>query len=161
MAIPTPHADKLRATLANEKLPASDKPRIQTAITRYERWISDLNAVTGSPQQRVQALVALLNEYRLYIDVDLVFDSPEDFLYRQKGQLKLDNSVIEEFLPYLVRPEILPEIVVRASISAFFLCKASMRPSTWSVLRMKRTTTRSSCCSTSIRSSPSASSLTT
>jgi hypothetical protein len=34
--------------------------------------------------------------------VDLIFDSEEDFLYRQKGQLKLDNTVIEEFLPLLV-----------------------------------------------------------
>lgn len=39
-------------------------------------------------------MVELLNEYRIYIDVDLVFDSQADFLYRQKGQLKLDNSVI-------------------------------------------------------------------
>jgi hypothetical protein len=52
-------------------------------------------------------MAALLNQYRLFIYVELVFDSPQDFLYRQKGQLKLDNSVIEEFLPHLVRPEVL------------------------------------------------------
>lgn len=56
-------------------------------------------------------MIELLNEYRNYIDIDLVFDSPEDFLYRQKGQLKLDNSVIEEFLPRLVgNPTILPAL---------------------------------------------------
>lgn len=56
-------------------------------------------------------MVALLNGYRNYIDVDLVFDSPNDFLYRQKGQLKLDNSVIEEFLPHLAgHPSVLPEL---------------------------------------------------
>ena len=55
-------------------------------------------------------MVALLNEYRLWIDVDLVFDSDESFLYRQKGQLKLDNSIIEEFLPRLIHPSVLPEI---------------------------------------------------
>jgi hypothetical protein len=38
----------------------------------------------------------------LFLDLDIVFDSPHDFLYRQKGQLKLDNTVIEEFLPHLV-----------------------------------------------------------
>ncbi|MBN1487286.1 MAG: Bpu10I family restriction endonuclease, partial [Anaerolineae bacterium] len=32
----------------------------------------------------------------------LIFDSEQDFLYRQKGQLKLDNTIIEEFLPMLV-----------------------------------------------------------
>ena len=70
----------------------------------------DLKAVTGTPQKHIRAIVALLNEYRLSIDVELVFDSPQDFLYRQKGQLKLDNSVIEEFLPHLVQPAILAEI---------------------------------------------------
>ncbi len=110
MALPTPHLEKLNATLANDKLPPADKPRIEAAIVRYNKWVADLNAVTGKPPKRIRDMVTLLNQYRLYIDVELVFDSPEDFLYRQKGQLKLDNSVIEEFLPHLVQPEILPEI---------------------------------------------------
>lgn len=56
-------------------------------------------------------MVELLNEYRIYIDVDLVFDSQDDFLYRQKGQLKLDNSVIEEFLPWLIgHSSVMPEL---------------------------------------------------
>lgn len=40
---------------------------------------------------------------RRYIDINLIFDSEEDFLYRQKGQLKLDNTVIEEFMPIFVK----------------------------------------------------------
>jgi hypothetical protein len=32
----------------------------------------------------------------------LIYDSPEDFLYRQKGQLKLDNTILEEFLPQMM-----------------------------------------------------------
>ena len=110
MALPTPHLEKLTSTLANEKLPTVDKPRVEAAVARYKKWITDLNAVGGTPQERIQALVTLLNDYRRYIDLYLVFDSPQDFLYRQKGQLKLDNSVIEEFLPHLVRPAVLPEI---------------------------------------------------
>lgn len=110
MALPTPHLEKLNATLANEKLPAGDKALVTAAIARYGQWITSLKAVAGTPAQRIQSLVALLNEYRLYIDLELVFDSPQDFLYRQKGQLKLDNSVIEEFLPHLVQPAVLPEI---------------------------------------------------
>ena len=43
-----------------------------------------------------------LNNYKLSVDLDLVFDSQNDFLYRQKGQLKIDNTVLEEFLPRLV-----------------------------------------------------------
>jgi hypothetical protein len=108
---PTPHLEKLAAAHENDKLPACDKPRIERAIARYREWIRALDAVRGkTPVERLGRLVALLNEYRLWVDVELIFDSEDNFLYRQKGQLKLDNSIIEEFLPRLVHPSILPEI---------------------------------------------------
>ena len=43
----------------------------------------------------------MFNDYKFYVDFDLIYSCEEDFLYRQKGQLKLDNTVIEEFLPHL------------------------------------------------------------
>jgi hypothetical protein len=111
MPYPTPHLEKLTAILANDKLPEADRPRIETTIATYRRWIADLEAVNGAPEEVLARMVALLNEYRNHIDIELVFDSPHDFLYRQKGQLKLDNSVIEEFLPRLVGNAILlPEL---------------------------------------------------
>jgi Bpu10I restriction endonuclease len=95
--------EKLNATLANEKLPPQDKPVIEAAIARYKKWVRDLHTVRAkSPEETVNQMVALLNEYRLYLDVEVIFDREDDFLYRQKGQTKLDNSVIEEFLPHLV-----------------------------------------------------------
>lgn len=42
------------------------------------------------------------------MEYDLIFQSRENFLYRQKGQLKLDNSVLEEFLPYLFDVRLIP-----------------------------------------------------
>ena len=110
MPYPTPHLEKLASTLTNDKLPKGDTPRVEAAIERYHQWILDLEGVAGTPDQVIARLIGLLNEYRLYIDVDLVFDSPDDFLYRQKGQLKLDNSVIEEFLPRFLNPTTLPEL---------------------------------------------------
>ena len=110
MSFPTPHLEKLNAVLDNEKLEAVDRPRLQAALEKYKQWIADLDAVTGAPDERLKKLVAVLNEYRLWVDVDLVFDSPDDFLYRQKGQLKLDSSIIEEFLPRLIQPALLPEV---------------------------------------------------
>ena len=50
----------------------------------------------------VEKLVDATNLYKKFIELDLIFDSPENFLYRQKGQLKLDNTILEEFLPQLV-----------------------------------------------------------
>lgn len=111
MIYPTPHLEKLNATLANEKLPPHDKPRVEAAVRKYQEWIKALNSVSGNSEQVLTRMVELLNEYRIYIDVDLVFDSQADFLYRQKGQLKLDNSVIEEFLPWLIgHSSIMPEL---------------------------------------------------
>lgn len=102
MSLPTPHLDKLNAALENEKLPAAEKPRLNAAITRYNQWITDMSAVDNTSETLVSELVTLFNDYKFFIDFDLIFSSPNDFLYRQKGQLKLDNTVIEEFLPHLV-----------------------------------------------------------
>ena len=98
----TPHGDKLRALLENVKLPANDRPRIKGAVDEYDSWIADLKQIEGVGSELVEPLTAALNRYKKFVDLNLVFDSEDDFLYRQKGQLKLDNTVLEEFLPYLV-----------------------------------------------------------
>ncbi len=100
--VPTPHGDKLRALLQNEKLPPGDRPRVEQTIVRYEARLQQLKAVRGTYQEIVAGQVSLLDDYKRYVEVDLVFDSDNDFLYRQKGQVKLDNTIIEEFLPILV-----------------------------------------------------------
>ncbi|MCL6274949.1 Bpu10I family restriction endonuclease [Muricauda sp. 2012CJ35-5] len=101
MSLPTPHLDKLKAALENEKLPANEKPRLQQAIQKYNQWIADISNIDNDSESLIPDLIQLFNDYKFYIDYDLIFCSPNDFLYRQKGQLKLDNTVIEEFLPHL------------------------------------------------------------
>ncbi|AJY68705.1 Bpu10I family restriction endonuclease [Geobacter sulfurreducens] len=102
MPLPTPHLDKLNAAMQNDKMPAYEIPRLTAAITRYNNWIEQMERVDGDREHIVTELVRLFNEYKFYIDFDLIYCSEDDFLYRQKGQLKLDNTVIEEFLPHLV-----------------------------------------------------------
>jgi hypothetical protein len=100
---PTPHGDKLRALLSNTKLPPEDRHQVNQASERYNQWRENLAHIqSSSSADTVYQMVSLLNEYKLSVDVDLIFDSSNDFLYRQKGQIKLDNSIIEEFLPILV-----------------------------------------------------------
>jgi len=99
--LPTPHLDKLKALLENRRLPAVDKPRVEVALQRYREWIANLEAVKGGQRGAVQRLVDATNRYKLSVELDLIFDSPGEFLYRQKGQLKLDNTILEEFLPQL------------------------------------------------------------
>ncbi len=97
------HGEKLVALLESPKLPLADKKSVEEAIQKYHEWIDSLNNVEcDSLEKTTTEMVKLLNEYKRYIDLDLIFDSKEDFLYRQKGQLKLDNTVIEEFLPIYV-----------------------------------------------------------
>ena len=100
--LPTPHGDKLNALLENEKLSKSDRPYILEALTFYKKWLEKLKLVTGRPREIVTDMVDILNEYKQYIELNIIFDSKNNFLYRQKGQLKLDNTIIEEFLPILL-----------------------------------------------------------
>ncbi|MFZ5785079.1 MAG: Bpu10I family restriction endonuclease [Acidobacteriota bacterium] len=108
MTMPTPHLEKLNAVLENDKLPATDRPRIEGALKRYEKWIEDMRRIEVDEEQAsaLEKMIGLFDEYKRYFDLDVIFDSEEDFLYRQKGQLKLDNSIIEEFLPWLLRPPV-------------------------------------------------------
>ncbi len=110
---PTPHLEKLKATLISDKLPSRDKPQVEKTIEHYHQWVVDMKTAVGSsidPDEKLRKMVSLLNQYRIQMDIELIFDSADDWLYRQKGQIKLDNSVIEEFLPRLINSSLVPEI---------------------------------------------------
>ena len=104
---PTPHGSKLRELLVNDKLPSADVPLVEKAIDNYNKWIKDMSGLITKGDEKVIDLVRLLNEYKKKIEIDLIWDSSESFLYRQKGQLKIDNSILEEWFPWLVDPEII------------------------------------------------------
>ncbi|AHA28760.1 Bpu10I family restriction endonuclease [Exiguobacterium sp. MH3] len=100
------HGEKLVAVLRNDRLPESDKVRINEAIEKYDLWIDQLDQVSLEGigiEGIISEMVDLLNDYKLYLDLNIIFDSENDFLYRQKGQLKIDNTVVEEFLPIIVK----------------------------------------------------------
>jgi len=99
--LPKPHGEKLAALLNNDKLPTTEKLRVERAIEQYNQWLETLKNISGDLKVMPE-MVSHLTSYKRYIDVELIFDSETDFLYRQKGQLKLDNSIIEEFIPILV-----------------------------------------------------------
>jgi hypothetical protein len=103
----TPHKDKLLAAMANPKCTEEDKQLLREAYKAYETWVSKMDKVNSVGKARVHDLTQLLNEYKNHLEVDLIIRSASPFLIRQKGQLKLDNSVIEEFLIRLVDPKVL------------------------------------------------------
>jgi DNA modification methylase len=102
LQLPTPHYDKLIACLNNSRLPAADRDRVEEAQKKYQQWIQELKSVERGQPDTVERLVEATNRYKRFIELDLIFDSPDNFLYRQKGQLKLDNTILEEFLPQLI-----------------------------------------------------------
>jgi hypothetical protein len=102
------HGDKLKALLENAKLPKTDRPRVEAAVKKYDAWIEKLKGAQGDCATLLSTLVGALNQYKKYIELNLIFDSEDDFLYRQKGQLKLDNTILEEFLPYIFDVRLVP-----------------------------------------------------
>lgn len=98
------HGEKIVSAIQSNKMPVKDVPRLEMALQRYDEWIEKLKGINAETvDELVEKLVTELNTYKNYIDINLIFDSEEDFLYRQKGQLKLDNTFIEEFMPIFVK----------------------------------------------------------
>ena len=102
------HGQKLAALATNRKLPVVDKPRVQVAKERYNAWVKAMDALTLEGDALLEKLVALLNEYKRFVEVELIYDSSADFLYRQSGQHKVANSILEEFLPRLADTRLVP-----------------------------------------------------
>jgi len=106
--LPKPHEMKLTALLGNDSLPKADAPRVEEAVLRYRAWTAAMDALDLEGEALLAELVRLLNDYKRSIEIDLIFDSPDNFLFRQKGQHKVDNSVLEEFLPRLADTRLVP-----------------------------------------------------
>jgi hypothetical protein len=134
----TPHREKLLAAINNPKS-NGDVALLKEALAAYEIWISKTIALTSTGQARINEMTALLNEYKDYLEIDLIATNGSDFIKRQKGQLKLDNSVLEEFLIHLVNPAILnnlPNFDLETGPQTAFMSLA-FRPSSISNLNEK------------------------
>ncbi len=133
-----PHRDKLLAAIDNPKS-RNDIALLKEALAEYEAWTSKLNGLKSTGKQRILEATRLLNEYKDTLEIELIAARGSDFLKRQKGQLKLDNSVLEEFLAYLVHPDImrgLPAFALEAGPRTAFMT-FSFRPSSVSSLNGK------------------------
>jgi hypothetical protein len=106
----TPHLSKITAAAANPKASDEDRRLLAEIAERYRVWVTSLDAVLEGeePRDRVYRQARLLNDYKFFVEVECVARRGSAWLKRQKGQLKLDNSIIEEFLIHLVHPATLP-----------------------------------------------------
>ena len=75
----TPHKEKLIAAINNPKSNA-DVDLLKEALVAYENWISKNKALTSTGENRVIEMTALLNEYKDYLEVDLIATKGSDFL---------------------------------------------------------------------------------
>ena len=101
-----PHRDKLDAAIRNPKC-KDDQDILHEAVAAYDDWIASSEVLSTTGRDRVDQMTKLLNRYKDYLEVDLIAERGSAFLKRQKGQLKLDNSVLEEFAIQLICPEII------------------------------------------------------
>lgn len=125
----TPHRDKLIAAINNPKA-KKDKGLLEDAYRAYEHWTLELSKLNSLGDDRVRDMTKLLNDYKDYLEVDLIAKNGSAFIKRQKGQMKLDNSVMEEFLIHLVHDDViqnLPKGIETGSQTAFM--SLSFRPS--------------------------------
>ena len=134
----TPHKEKLLAAITNPKANA-DKALLIEALSAYETWIDKTTNLISVGEARINDMTSLLNDYKDFLEVDLIAARGSDFLKRQKGQLKLDNSVMEEFLIHLVSPKILtnlPKFDLETGPQTAFMSLA-FRPSSITTLNQK------------------------
>ncbi len=134
----TPHREKLLAAIENPKA-NGDIAFLKEAFAAYETWINKLNALSSTGETRIKEMTSHLNEYKDFLEVDLIASKGSDFIKRQKGQLKLDNSILEEFLIHLVSPTVLcnlPSFELETGPQTAFL-SLSFRPSNVSSLNEK------------------------
>lgn len=103
----TPHKEKLMAAIVNPKCDSNDVALLKDALGAYEDWTSRLSNLTTTGKNRIVEMTGLLNSYKDFLEVDLIAKRGSAFIKRQKGQLKLDNSVIEEFLVHLASDKVL------------------------------------------------------
>jgi hypothetical protein len=106
----TPHLNKIRAAASNPKASAEDRALLAEIEAKYSEWAAVLDAVVDGeePRDRVTRQAGIFNDYKFFVEVECVARRGSAWLKRQKGQLKLDNSIIEEFLIHLVHPATLP-----------------------------------------------------
>ncbi len=90
----TSHFDKLEAAIRNQKCAQDDVRMLEEARGRYREWKQSLTSLTSRGKERVVEMTRLLNQYKDFLEVELIARRGSAFLKRQKGQLKLDNSVL-------------------------------------------------------------------
>jgi hypothetical protein len=139
----TPHKEKLSSAIANPKCGADDVALLHEALEAYEDWSSKLSNLTTTGKKRIEDMTVLLNAYKDFLEVDLIAKRGSAFIKRQKGQLKLDNSVIEEFLVHLATDKVLsglPTFQLEVGPQTAFMSLA-FTPSSLSALGGKPTVT--------------------
>nr|VFK54917.1 MAG: Bpu10I restriction endonuclease [Candidatus Kentron sp. TC] len=106
----TPHKEKLDAALRNPKCSDQDRDLLSQASAFYSEWREKTATLTATGADKVREMTDLLNEYKDRLEVELIARDGSPFIRRQKGQLKLDNSVLEEFLILLVDSKVISRL---------------------------------------------------
>ena len=92
-----PHYQKLAACLSNRRLPEADRESLEEAINQYHQWITTLEEIERGQTDTVEKMVEATNKYKRFIELNLIFDSPENFLYRQSSSKLVIYSIAQSY----------------------------------------------------------------
>lgn len=76
---PAPHGGILAALAKNPKLPPQDRAQVEATLERYASWKSDLQGLKSTGTKFLADMVGATNNYKKWVDFDLVFKSKDDF----------------------------------------------------------------------------------
>ena len=108
-----PHKEKLLAAIHKEKiLAAIENPKakedidlLKEALIAYQNWIDKMHALKTKGHERIHEMTGLLNEYKDYLEVDLIAAKGSAFLkFTRKNPLSL--SISKEKLLIIACPSV-------------------------------------------------------
>jgi len=93
-----PHYDKLESALEKDKCTSDDIEILEQFISSYNELKENLEQSSLEGREKLDKKVDLYNEYKNEVAFTIVDTEEAEFLRRQKGQLKIESSITEEFL---------------------------------------------------------------
>ena len=84
------HKEKLEAAIHNPKA-RQDLEILKEAMSAYTTWVGNLKSINETGDGYLREALRLLNEYKDYLEVELIARKGSDFLKRQKGQKQYED----------------------------------------------------------------------
>lgn len=87
------HKQKIISAINNPKF-VKDLDVLKEVLNCYEEYIKQISELKSKKNEKILDMTKYLNEYKDYLEIELIAKKGSSLLNRQNGQLKLYSSVI-------------------------------------------------------------------